>query len=187
MELEQAIYSRRAVRQYAEEAPGERTLRKLIDAAIQAPSAINEQPWSFTVVTDRDLLERISVKTKSYLRRSAPGRFIPESLHARLEDPQFDILHHAPALIVIASVTHSRWAVENCALAAENLMLAACAEGLGSCWIGLAQTWLTTAAARKTLGLPADHLPVAPIIVGRPVASPAAVPRKEPRIRWIGP
>lgn len=187
MELEQAFYSRRAVRQYAEKVPGEGTLRKLIDAAIQAPSALNEQPWSFTVVTDRNLLERISAKTKAHLRRIAPGRIIPESLHARLEDPQFDILHRAPALIVISSVTRDRWAAENCALAAENLMLAACAEGLGSCWIGLAQTWLATAAGRKALGLPADHLPVAPIIVGTPAASPAPVPRKEPRIRWIGP
>lgn len=187
MELEQAIHSRRAVREYTEEAVEEGTLRKLIEAAIQAPSAINEQPWSFTVVTDRELLARISAQTKTYLQRSTPGRIIPESLHARLEDSQFNIFHGAPALIVIASVTRSRWAAENCALAAENLMLAACGEGLGTCWIGLAQTWLATTAGRRTLGLPAGSLPVAPIIVGRPAAPPAPVPRKEPRIRWLGP
>lgn len=187
MELEQAIHSRRAVREYTDDALDRATLRRLIDAAIQAPSAVNEQPWSFTVVTDRDLLARISVKSKAHLRRSAPGRLIPESLHARLEDPQFDIFYRAPALIVIASVTRSRWAVENCALAAENLMLAACGEGLGSCWIGLAQAWLATAAGRTVLGLPSTSLPVAPIIVGRPAAEAQAVPRSEPRIRWIGP
>lgn len=50
MDLEQAIYSRRAVREYTEENIGQSVLQKLIDAAIQAPRAVNEQPWLFTVV-----------------------------------------------------------------------------------------------------------------------------------------
>jgi nitroreductase len=35
------------------------TLRQLIDAAIQAPSAVNEQPWSFSVVLDKALVARV--------------------------------------------------------------------------------------------------------------------------------
>ena len=187
MDLGQALYSRRAVRNYTAETVDQATLGKLIDAAIQAPSAVNEQPWSFTVVTDRALLERISEKAKAYLLRGGPARVPAESLRRRLEDPAFDIFYHAPALIVICSVERSRWAVENCALAAENLMLAACGEGLGSCWIGFAQSWLATRAGKAALELPAPYLPVAPIIVGRPAAPAAAVPRRAPRIRWIGP
>jgi len=49
MELEQAIYARRAVREYTTEPVDQVMLRRLIDAAIQAPSAVNEQPWSFTI------------------------------------------------------------------------------------------------------------------------------------------
>lgn len=187
MDLERALYSRRAVRSYTDEAIDQATLRKLIDAAVQAPSAVNEQPWSFTVITDRALLGRICENSKAHLLRGAAGRTVPESFRGRLEDPSFDIFYHAPALIVISSVDRGRWAVENCALAAQNLMLAACAEGLGSCWIGFAQIWLTTRAGKAALGLPTSYLPVAPIIVGRPAAPPAEVPRKEPRIRWIVP
>ena len=40
-----------------------------------------------------------------------------------LRDPDFDIFYGAPALIVIASMAESPWAVEDCSLAAENLML----------------------------------------------------------------
>lgn len=186
MDLEQAFHSRRAVREYRDESIGRPVLQKLIHAAIQAPSAVNEQPWLFTVVQDRARLALISRESKAHLLTAPPQNLALHRLHELRDDPDFDIFYHAPVLIVIASATQGRWAVENCALAAENLMLAACAEGLGTCWIGLSQGWLATPEGKAALGLPADCLPVAPIIVGRPRSPPLPVPRKEPQIRWIG-
>jgi nitroreductase len=186
MDLDEAIHSRRAVRDYARGSVGRPVLERLIEAAIQAPSAVNEQPWLFAVVQDRELLARISRDAKAHLLSAPPQNL---ALHRRRElgsDPDFDIFYHAPVLIVIASVSENRWAVENCALAAENLMLAACAEGLGTCWIGLSQGWLATTEGKTALGLPLGCLPVAPIIVGWPQSPPVAVPRKEPQIRWVG-
>ena len=45
------------MREFTTQAVDEMTLRRLIDAAIQAPSAVNEQPWSFVVVRDKGLLK----------------------------------------------------------------------------------------------------------------------------------
>lgn len=185
MDLQQAIRSRRAVRAFTSEPVDRAALLRLIDAAIQAPSAVNEQPWSFTVIQDPAVLTRISTESKAHML-AAPPRAV-SSVHLQmLRDPQFDIFYRAPALIVISSVTANEWAVENCTLAAENLMLAACAEGLGTCWIGFAQTWLGTAAGRATLGVPPSYLPVAPIVVGHPQGVAPPVPRKPAEIRWIG-
>ena len=50
MDLNEAIATRRAVRDYKPDALDDATIRALIDAAILAPSAMNEQPWTFTVV-----------------------------------------------------------------------------------------------------------------------------------------
>ena len=186
MDLEQAFHSRRAVRGYLEESIGRPVLQRLIDAAIQAPSAVNEQPWLFTVIQDRELLARISLEAKAHLLSAPPQNVALQKLGELRNDPDFDIFYHAPVLIVIASATESRWAVENCALAAENLMLAACAEGLGTCWIGLAQGWLATVEGKAAIGAPAASLPVAPSIVGWPKSSSPQVPRKEPQVRWIG-
>jgi nitroreductase len=185
MDLQQAIHSRRAVREYMEESIGRPTLQKLIDAAIQAPSAVNEQPWLFAVVQDRSVLALISREAKAYLLTAPPQNLALHRLHELRNDPDFDIFYRAPVLIVIASINESRWAIENCALAAENLMLTACAEGLGTCWIGLSQGWLATLEGKAALGLPVACRPVAPIIVGRPKSPPAPVPRREPQIRWI--
>jgi len=184
MELLQAINERRSVREYTGEAVSDETLRDLIGAAIQAPSAINQQPWCFVVVRDRPLLTHISGQAKNYLLRSSLGA-PANSVRDMLTDPKFDIFYCAPALIVIAAAEPSDWAVEDCALAAENLMLAAHSAGLGTCWIGFAQHWLATAEGKTALGLPKSHSPVAPIIVGHPRRKPAPVPRKIPNIRWL--
>jgi nitroreductase len=186
MDLKEAIYSRRAVREFTAEPVDEATIRALIDAAIQAPSAVNQQPWSFSVVRDKALLAHMSREAKAHMLRSSPLGLMSHHFEQILGDPKFHIFYHAPVLIVISSLTGIPWAVEDCALAAENLMLAACAAGLGSCWIGFAQNWLGTSDGKAALQLPAACLPVAPIIIGHPRVAPPAVLRREPEIRWIG-
>ena len=185
MDLERAIYARRSVREFTAQPVDEAMIRRLIDAAIQAPSAVNEQPWSFVVVADKVLLSRISNHAKAHLLRSPPENVSSPHFQGLLRDPDFDIFYGAPALIVIASATAGPWAIENCTLAAENLMLAACAAGLGTCWIGFAQSWLGTVDGKAELDLPAKYLPVAPIIVGHPKSTTPPVSRREPEIRWI--
>lgn len=186
MDLSQAILGRRAVREYTAQAIDEQTIRRLIDAAVQAPSAVNQQPWTFTVVRDPGALDRVSREAKAFMRANLPAGPMGEHLQHRLSDPDFHIFYHAPVLILISAKVQGPWIIEDCALAAENLMLAAYAEGLGSCWIGFAQGYLNTPAGKTALGLPVACVPVAPIIVGHPTAAPPPVPRKEPEIRWVG-
>ena len=186
MDLEEAIDRRRAVREFTEEPVDGDILRRLIDDATQAPSAMNKQPWSFTVVRDRPLLDRISREAKAHMLSTLSAGVRPHDFHEQLRNADFQIFYHAPALIMISAVGAGAWAVEDCSLAAENLMLTACSFGLGTCWIGLAQSWLGTPDGRTSLGLPATHLPVAPIIVGHPKAPAPPVARKAPEVRWIG-
>ena len=186
MDVKEAIYQRRATRSFTSAAVDEATLRELIDAAIQAPSAINEQPWSFCVVRDKSVLARISAEAKAFMLTSTPAGLMSHHFETVLADPQFDIFYAAPALIVISSSTANAWAVEDCSLAAENLMLAACAAGLGTCWIGFAQAWLRTVEGKALLGLDSRCQPVAPIIVGHPRMPPPPVARKSPDIHWVG-
>ena len=186
MDLKEAIYTRRAVREFRAEAIDEKIIRELIDAAVQAPSAVNQQPWSFCVVRDKGVLAKISREAKAHMLRSSPIGLVSHHFDQILNDPNFDIFYHAPVLIVISTVTEIPWAVEDCALAAENLMLTARAAGLGTCWIGFSQAWLGTPEGKAVLNLPAAYKPVAPIIVGHPKSAPPPVPRKEPEISWIG-
>lgn len=181
MELLEAIHQRRAVRDYLPEAPDDATLGALIHAAVQAPSAVDTQPWRFVVVRQRAMLDRIAREAKAWRLRTESST----ELRAHLENPGFHIFYNAPALVLIAAEHESPWVIEDCSLAAQNLMLAACDKGLGTCWIGFAQDYLRSAAGKELLGIPAAWVPVAPIIVGRPRALPPPHPRHEPQVRWI--
>lgn len=186
MDLNEAIAGRRAVREYTSEAIDEGTIRRLIDAAVRAPSAVNQQPWTFTVVRDQTVLDRVSRDAKVHMLQTMPASAHSEHFRSILADPNFHIFYHAPVLILISARAAGPWIVEDCTLAAENLMLAAYAAGLGTCWIGFAQTFLNTSEGKNVLGIPAAWVPVAPIIVGHPKTPSAAVPRNEPSIRWVG-
>ena len=186
MDLRVAINGRRAVREYTNEPIDEGSIRALIDAAIRAPSAVNQQPWAFTVVRDQDALDRISRDAKAHMLATMPQSPHSEHFRPHLTDPNFHIFYHAPALILISARKQGPWIVEDCALAAQNLMLAAYAAGLGTCWIGFAQGFLNTSEGKALLGLSADWVPVAPIIVGHPRSVPNPVSRNEPEIHWVG-
>ncbi len=185
MDVKEAIFTRRSVREFTAEAVDEKTICSLIEAAVQAPSAVNQQPWSFCAVRDRALLGKISNEAKAHMLRTSTAALMSHHFEQILNDKSFDIFYHAPALIVICCVSAIPWAVEDCALAAQTLMLAARAGGLGSCWIGFAQGWLGTPEGKAALNLPSSYLPIAPVIIGHPKTQPAPVPRKAPEIRCI--
>lgn len=184
MDLDTAITGRRAVREYTNEPVDDKLIRALIAAAIQAPSAVNQQPWTFTVVRDQRALDRISHAAKSHMLATLPPN--TETLRPHLSDPHFHIFYHAPVLILISASAQGPWIVEDCALAAQNLMLAAYGAGLGSCWIGFAQSFLNTPEGKALLNLSPAWVPVAPIIIGHPKGAPPAVHRNEPEVCWIG-
>jgi nitroreductase len=186
MSISDAIFGRRAVREYTREGVDEKLIGRLLEAAVQAPSAVNAQPWTFHVVRDQSLLDRISHDAKAHLIDTASAGPHADRFKTLLSDAKFQIFYHAPVLILISAAAEGPYIVEDCALAAENLMLAAFAAGLGSCWIGFAQGYLNTPAGRKALGLPGGCVPVAPIIVGHPLVVPAPVARKAAQIHWIG-
>ena len=185
MDFNQVISGRRSIREYTAQAVDERTIDLLIDAAVHAPNAVNQQPWTFTVVRNQRVLDRLSLDAKSHMLATMPASLHSDRFRLLLDDPNFHIFYHAPVMILISANAEGPWIVEDCALAAENLMLAAHAIGLGTCWIGFAQGFLNTPDGKNLLGLPAAWVPVAPIIVGYPKASPPSAPRKEPEVRWI--
>ena len=184
MDVIEAIFARRSTREFKNEPVAHDVIKAAIASAIEAPSAMNEQPWIFSVIEDQRLLDRISNAAKAHMLELETASASP--VRQMLNDPAFHIFYHAPVLVVISAKGEGRWAVEDCALAAENLMLAACDAGLGSCWIGFAQAWLQTEQGRALLGLSPRDLPVAPVILGHPKTPIGPVPRRPADIRWIG-
>lgn len=185
MHVMDALYHRRAVRSYAPRPIDESIVRPLIDAAVQAPSAMNLQPWAFVVVLDRNILRAVSDRAKEHLVRTmAPSSPLAQYLDD-LRSPAFNIFYDASALIVICATSSVPGASEDCALAAQNFMLAAHAHGFGTCWIGFARPWLNEPEGKAALGIPDSYAPVAPIIIGYPSGPAEAHPRRKPEIMVV--
>lgn len=180
------IYKRRAVRAYTAETLDDPTIRALLDAAVQAPTAMHLEPWAFVVVQDRAVLKRLSDRAKVIAGEARHRDLIRGPGASPLSDPAFNIFYDAGTLIVICARESGPFVEADCWLAAENLMLAACAMGLGTCCIGFAIPALRTPDVKQELGIPPDVTAVAPIIVGRPRGDTPPVGRREPLVlRWV--
>lgn len=186
MNLTDTIFARRAIRSYLPEPVDAQTVQRLLRAAVQAPSAMNRQPWLFSIVQSRAQLKRYSDHAKRLLLEQAAHD--PKVAHyaERFRDEAFNIFYDAATLVVIGAAERSTYTDADCWLAASHLMLAACDAGLGTCCIGFAVNVLNLPEVKAELGLPPAGVAVSPVIVGSPAAAVPPVPRNEPTIAaWI--
>jgi nitroreductase len=179
-----AIYHRRAVRDYLSKPIEKSIIQTLLDAAIQAPTAMHEEPWSFVVIQNKNILDRLSESAKHLVRNEAQNSSSNQSRHILdiVNKPDFHVFYNAGTLIVIYSKFQGSFVVADCWLAAENLMLAACAKELGTCVIGFAVSALNTPEWKQELEIPHEMTAIAPIIVGLPAGVTQPVLRKPPEI-----
>ncbi len=183
MELIKAIYQRRSCRDFTPAPVPHPLLMDLLRAAVQAPSGMDAQPWSFAVIEGPSRLKDYSDRAKMhFLRVFDPGRD-PHAMHREpLADPKYNLFYNASTLVVVYAMPKGQFASVDCCLAAENLMLAAVDKGLATCPIGFAQGWFETAEVKAELRVPVDYTAVLPIIVGYPAGITHEVSRKEPDI-----
>ena len=149
MDAIDAILSRRSIRRYTSKPVPEDLLNDLLKAAMSAPSAGNEQPWHFIIITDRKILNEI------------PG-FHPYS--HMLKEAQV-------AVVVCADIRLEKFKgfwVQDCSAASENLLIAAHAKGLGAVWTGIYPDNDRVLNLKKLLNLPEDVMPLSLIPIGWP-------------------
>ena len=127
METLEAIRTKRAVRQYTNQAVPEETIRKILDAGRKAQSSRNSQPWQFLVIRERQTL-------------------------VRLADTGGYAAHLAEAAFAVVMVSSTNWAFD-IGQSAAYLQLAAWDLGVSSC---IASIWKTE-QAKALLGIPADQ------------------------------
>jgi nitroreductase len=124
--LIETILNRRSIRQFAAKNIPENVLATILEAARQAPSAINLQPWHFIVVTDQTL--------KQQLADGRYNRFITECPVTIVGCADMSVTVKNPYLNELYE-TH-RYPIIDVSIALQNIVIAAWVLGVGSCWIG---------------------------------------------------
>ena len=186
MEALKAIYTRRAVRNYKDIMVTSDVLLPLLHAAVQAPSAYNQQPWEFAIFQGKHKLAEYSEEAKAVflgqLVEEGVGGEMQSDMRATLSDPHLNIFYNANTLLVILAKTGGLNPNEDCFLAAQNLMLAAHAEGIATCPVGFARPWLNLPETKRRLTIPDRLQAVFPMIIGYPDEITEAPPRNDPFI-----
>ncbi|HOF04378.1 MAG TPA: nitroreductase family protein [Syntrophales bacterium] len=165
------ILSRKSVRNYTGEPVKEEDIEKIVMAGMAAPSAVNMQPWSFVVVTERKILDELAAGLPYAKMLGGAGAAIivctePEKAYERSRD----------------------MAIIDASLAGENILLAIEALGLGGVWTAAYPYADRMKHVKKVLNIPEEVIPLNVIPIGVPTGKDKAKDKykkeKIHRERW---
>lgn len=149
MEFQDVVHTRRSIRSYLDKPVPREMIDILLKAGMAAPSAGNQQPWHFIVLTDRSRLDAVP-------------EFHPYSAMVR----------QAPvAILVCGDPQGKKWPdfwPQDVSAATQNILLAARDLGLGSVWVGVYPDRDRMAGFTKLLNIPLSLLPFSFIPLGWP-------------------
>lgn len=161
------IFHRISVRKYQDRPVEKEKIVQILRAGMQAPSACNQQPWEFYVVTDKEKIKEISKATRySGCAAGAPVVIVPVYRKNGLAVPE------------MAQIDLS--------IAQENIWLETDTLGLGGVWIGIAPFQDRMDAVKQMLQLPDDVEVFSLFALGYPAESRPQQDRfDESRIHFI--
>jgi len=154
MEVLDAIFNRRSIRQYTTEPVSNDTLEILLKAGMYAPSAVNKQPWEFIVFRSPETIRQIV------------------DVH-----PNASMLLRANAAILVCWDENRQhdtgYGPVDCAAATQNILLAAHGLGLGAVWAGIYPRQQRMEAVHKIFNLPGHIQGFSLISLGYPAEQKA--------------
>lgn len=161
MEFSEVAASRRSIRHFEDRDVPAELVDRIIAAGMSAPSAGNQQPWHFVVVTDRETLDVIP-DTQPYAKMTREAQV---------------------AIVLCADASDVRWPQfwpQDLSACAQTMMLAARDLGLGSVWVGVYPLEDRMDALRELLGIPDSIAPFAIVPLGWPADEFKTVDRVKP-------
>ena len=167
---------RRSVRAYKDQPVEWEKLLQVAECGINAPSALNKQPWQLRIVDDPEFISGV---TKVYAEVNPKA----------VEEPGFkNAFRNAPAFIAVLSPADGSGSFD-CGLLTENMLLSARALGLGTCVLGSTARFLSSDPGVRDyfekLDIPDGYQLQVVVAIGYPDESPAAKPRRTDVVRFV--
>lgn len=127
------IADRFTCRSFLAETPGDEALKTIANAGLQAPSAMNVQPWQIILVKDKKLIEEMDTEAMAFMASSEEFK----TLHERIITRGGKLFYNAPCLYVVTIEAANKNAPMDCGIVVQNMALAATSLGLGNAICGL--------------------------------------------------
>lgn len=172
-EVIKQLYERKSVRVFTEQEISAEAKAHILESAVQAPTAGNQQMYTILDITDQKLKDRLAVSCDNQ----------PFIAQAKLvlvfcADYQkwFDAFETAGCEPRKPGLGDIMLAVTDTAIAAQNAVVAAQSLGIGSCYIG--DIMENCELHREMLNLPQYVMPAAMLVFGYPTEQ--QINRKKP-------
>lgn len=172
----ETIMTRRSIRQYKPEAVEREKMQTIVECGINAPNAMNRQPWEVRVVDNPGYINGV---TELY-KKANP--------QAAADSTFRNMFRNAPTVVFIGHDTKSESSPFDCGLLAENMMLSAWSMGIGSCCLGSPARFMMTPEAAeylKKLNFSEGYELLYCIGFGYPDETPAAKPRETSKVQFV--
>ncbi len=145
MDIFEALFTRRSIRSFTEETVNDADVKRMLEAAMVAPSAGNAQPWRFIVVRDKAALTAIA-DTNPYAAMAKQA---------------------SVCIVVCADLQAEKYPgywQQDCAAALQNILLAARGMNIGTVWTGVYPDKERAEKFKEFFALP-EHAEVLGIVV----------------------
>jgi nitroreductase len=146
------IQDRRSIREFTPEPVSDRDLDLLLEAARQAPSGENAQPWRFIVVKDEGMRKKMGAVAGGGSGRRFTAEFVTKKMQERFTNLQDEakrkaafekltsgqvsaFMADAPVNIIVCGKKDVWDMPYDTSAAIENILLMVTALGLGACWV----------------------------------------------------
>ena len=149
------IHHRSSIRDFTGEPVTEEILLDIVKAGMAAPSANNNQPWSFIIITEKKIMQELAKNL-----------------------PFAKMLDKAGGAIVVCGTPDyknselSHYWVQDCSAATQNILLAVEAFGLGAVWTGVCPRKERIEWVKEVLKIPDEVIPLNVIPIGYPSKAP---------------
>lgn len=162
----ETIKDRRSIRRYLPEQIKEEELNTILEAGIYAPSGHNDQPWYFTVIQSKEVIEDLNVKTKLLMEKAKTDWIVKMA-----QNEKYHVFYNAPTVVIVSGKKNNNkelpyCPMADCSAAAQNILLAAKSIGVASCWVGLTSFIFEEQEEVKKLNIPEEYEPLFAITLG---------------------
>ena len=180
-EVLETIKSRRSIRKYRDEQIKNEEIAMILESAIYAPTGHNDQPWHFTVIQNKELIDEMSVKSKKMMAES-PVEWMANMGKAE----HLHLFYNAPTVVVVSGKKGAVSPFADCCAAIQNMLVTAESLDIGSCWIGLVKFFFENPENVAKFNLPEDYEPYYAVCLGYKGSSNNVAPeRKRDVVNYI--
>ena len=159
------IFHRASIRKYKDQEVEEEKIKEILNAAMSAPTAMNQREWEFYIVRNKEKLKELSEST-----------------------PYAMCVKNAPLAIVVCykNEKENDFKEIDCAIATENILLEVDHLGLGSVMIGVSPNEERMKKVEEILGIEESLRAFTIIPIGYPLKEKTQVDRyQEEKIHEI--